>query len=108
MNHINSKISIYLVQFFQCFESKMNTKNILLFFFASNCILATCALLKNSSTTVNVLAAVFPPFTNLDSNHKLVNGIDVQIVNIMTNRLDVKLELTKTDTIAHISTKDLK
>ena len=86
----------------------MDTKNLLKIFYALNCILASFALAENKSTTVNVLAAVFPPFAQVDSNHEFVSGIDVQILKAIANRLDLKLNWVSTDSIAQCSATELE
>lgn len=85
---------------------KMDTKNWLQIFYALNFFLSSIASVKNSSSTVKVLAVVFPPFTQVDTNHKIVSGIDVQILKTIANQMKLKLNLVRTDSIASIPTLD--
>lgn len=87
-----------------CFHSEMDTKTLLLFWYAFHYILTSFALLENG--TVNVLAVVFPPFTTVDINKKFVSGIDVQILKNVAKRLDLQLNWIRTDNIDRILTTE--
>lgn len=86
-------------------EMDMNWLKII---YSLNCILTALAAFENEIRTVNVLAALFPPFTYIDSNSQFVGGTDVQILKTVANRLNLKINWIKTDSIAQISAKKLK
>ena len=86
----------------------MDTKKLFGIFYALNCILVPFAMAESNFSVVNVLAAVFPPFAQVDSNQEFASGIDVQILKTIANRLDLKLYWTRTDNIAQCSATGLE
>lgn len=63
---------------------------------------------ENGSQSMNVLAAVSPPFTYFNSSHGFIDGIDILILKTIASQLKLKLVLTKADDIDQISADDLR
>lgn len=79
----------------------MDAKHLLLIIFALNCIATSLVSIENDIRIVNVLAALFPPFTYIDSNNQIFDGIDVQILKSIAKRLDLKFNLVRADNITN-------
>lgn len=86
----------------------MDTKNYLKIFYALNFILISFASVEKAFREVNVLVDVFPPYTQVDSNQKVVSGIDVQILKTIAVHMNLKLNFIRTDSIISIPITDLE
>lgn len=63
---------------------------------------------QNDTESINVLATVFSPFTYFEENRGFVDGIDLLLLNAVTRRLGMKLNLHKIDHINGVHVDDLK
>lgn len=58
---------------------------------------------KNTTQSVNVLVAVFPPFSYFDKDRDFFGGIDVVFLKTIGNRLGYQLVFDQTDSLNSIS-----
>lgn len=64
--------------------------------------------IENKTNTVNVLATIFPPFTQFDKSSGCVGGIEIFSLKTIAKKLKLNLNLTKTSDLKRIPGCELK
>lgn len=63
---------------------------------------------RNENKSINVLAAVFPPFTYSEGDRGIVGGIDLLLLKIIAEKMNLWINLDKIEDFDRISTERLE